>query len=199
MTETFAAPFTLAPLAPLASAPAPAASGPLVPSSPVGSDWSATKRDNDARVRGERRSAIERARHSAEAGWSRPGQLSKQERLAQAVPSRNRQAGSENERRDTRSAVARAIAKVENVASDKDFALSRTDREDIRQRHGDVGEFIKHSEQWEKDFKADPVGTREKILATYAGVSPQNFRGTVELEKAHGARGSIQRAQRDQG
>jgi hypothetical protein len=118
VTDT-ATPFTLVPLAPLASAPAPApaASGALVPSTPVGSDWSVTKRDNEAKVRGERRSAIERARHSVEAGWSRPGQLTKAERLAQAAATRNRQAGSEDERRDTRSAVARAIAKVDGVAS----------------------------------------------------------------------------------
>lgn len=194
MTDTFAEPFTVAPLAPAPLESLPEAS---IPGSPVKSDWSGTRRDLEAKVKTERRSAIDRARWSAEAGWSRPGHMSKAERLAQPVSDGTRDTGSGKERVKVLDTVRRAMAKVEGAVSEKDFALSRKDRDDIRQRWGDVGEFVKRSEQWEKEFKADPVATREKILAAYAGVNPRNFQDSAEPEKAHGVRGSIRQAQRE--
>jgi hypothetical protein len=197
MVDAFSPAFTLAPLAPLAVAPAAASQGALVPSTPVGSDWSAKKRETDAQVRTERRSAIERARSSVEAGWSRPGHLTKAERLAQANSTGKRDTGGLAERRSTLSSVQKAMAKFEGVATDKDIGLSRETRDAIRSRYADVGEFVKVSEAWDARLKDNPVEAREALIAAYTKMAPQNWPDHKAAEPDTSVRGSIRRAQQD--
>jgi hypothetical protein len=210
---TFAEPFTIAPLAPLAQAPAAASdSGPLVPSSPVGSDWSAKRRDGEAKVRQERRSAIERARHSAEAGWSRPGQLTKAERLAAAKSKGTRDTGSEEERRAARGSVQRAMQKVlgvsseqmpeSGISSDKELADPDTQLAIEKLRHNYPGksltEIIAQAEHFDAAMRDDPVTGRQTLLEHYAAQAPGNFAEFKPAERVEGTRGSLQRARQAQ-
>lgn len=174
----------------------------VAPPAAVKSDWSATdpaatKRDLAGKERETRRSSIAAARAKVESGWKRPQHETKAERLARPDSDGRRQTGGLEERRSTLSSVQKAIRALEDVPSDKDFALSRKDRDAIRARHGDVGKFVQNAESWDKEFKKDPVATRERLLEIYTKVSPANFAEHQEVEKGHGVRGSIQQAQRD--
>lgn len=189
-----------------ANAPIEMALPDVAPPKPVTSDWSAKTpwegSDGEAKARHDRRGSIAAARAKVEAGWTRPGHLTKAERLAQAETKGDRHTGSLNERNSTRSSVQRAMEKVSSVPSDKELNQpdSRRDREAFKARYPGVkaSELFARSEKWEADFKKDPVGTRERILETYSGVSPQNFKDAVEPEKGHGVRGSVRQAQADQ-
>jgi hypothetical protein len=174
---------------------------------PVKSDWSpqdpaAQARTQQGKERQERRGAIEAARAKVESGWTRPGHQTKSERLAAAASKGDRDTGSPKERASTRSSIQRAMAKVNEQPSPEELNRpeTRKDREAFKARYPGVkaSELFARSEQWEKDFRADPVATRERIFQTYAEVSPQNFKETVETEKEHGVRGSVRQAQADQ-
>lgn len=210
MTDTSyaPAPFTIAPPAPAAPAPQEYARGSLVPSSsPVGSDWSEKRRDKEATQRQELRSTIKGARTKVEArgeGAERP-HMTKRERLAQAESKGTRLTGSEDERRDTRSTVRKAMEKLgyDDVSDREENVSARGEMrkavETLEQRYPGrkASDFVKTAKDWEAAYRADPVGTREKILEQYAKVSPENFRDVKESEKAPGARGSVRQAMRD--
>jgi hypothetical protein len=203
MSDTFADTFTLAPLAPLAVASDPLASMPegSIRVAAVGSDWSAKRRDHETKVRTERRSAIERARHSAEAGWSRPGQLTKQERLAAAASKGTRDVGSPNERRATLSSVQKAMAKVNGIPSEADItgAEYRAVRDALQQRYPgrSLSDMIATAEQTEAMFLADPVAARSAIIARYALIPVENLPTYKVPVHDSSLRGSIRRARQD--
>jgi hypothetical protein len=207
VVDAFSPAWTLAPLAPLSVAPASGpssggASGALVPSRAVGSDWSAKRVDGEAKVRGERRSAIERARHSVEAGWSRPGQLTKQERLAAAASKGTRDTGSLDERRSALSSVQKAMAAVNGTPSDTDISAAdyRMNRDALRQRYPgrSLADMVATAEQTEAAFKDDPVAARSAIIANYARMPVENLPTYKPPVHAEGLRGSLQRARQDQ-
>lgn len=189
-----------------ANAPIEQAPLDVAPPSPVKSDWSAMNPGvaQDAKLRQDRRSSIAAAVSKVESGWKRPQHQTKAERLSQPASKgdRDTDTGGLKARRAVTSAVQRAIEKVAGIASDKELNQpeTRKDREAFKTRYPNakLSELFERSEKWDADFKKDPVGTRERILQTYAGVSPQNFKEVVEHEKAPGVRGSIQQAQRDQ-
>jgi hypothetical protein len=193
--------FTLVPLAPLASAPTSSGggSGPGL-GARISNDWSASRRDNEANVRKERRSAVERARHSVEAGWSRPGQLTKQERLAASKSSGKRQTGGLQERRDTLGSVAKAVAAVSSIPSDTEFSTDefRLIRETLRQRYpgAKLSEMLQEGARMEQMLLDDPVNAHQHLFAAYSRAKAAP--GYVEPEHAHGVRGSVARARQDQ-
>ncbi|SIO53822.1 hypothetical protein SAMN05443247_07621 [Bradyrhizobium erythrophlei] len=205
MTNIFAEPFTLAPLAPASLAPSAAAAsasaGPGL-GARISNDWSAVRRAGEAKVRQERRSAVERARHSVEAGWSRPGQLTKQERLAAAASKGTRDTGSPKERNAVKSAVQRAMEKVSGIPSDAEISESdaRAVREVLRQRYPGrkLSAMIATAEETEKSFLDDPVAARSAIMASYLKMPFENLPTFKAPKYADGSRGSIQRAQQDQ-
>jgi hypothetical protein len=174
---------------------------------PVGSDWSPTtesaaERDGKTagKVNNERRDALKNARAKVEA----KGYQTRQERLDKANKSYDRDTGSRRERESTKGAVARAIEKS-GYAPSRDEANSgrselRTAVETLAQRYPGkkASDFVATAKQWDAEYCRDPVGTREKILETYAAVSPSNFRDAVQSEKGHGVRGALQQARRDQ-
>lgn len=189
-----------------ANAPIEIAPLDVAPPAPVKSDWSAMNPGvaQDAKMRGERRGAIEAARAKVEGGWTRPGQLTKAERLAQANSKGDRETSSSKERHAIRGSVQRAMEKV-SPGVDRDEARAarsemRTAVETLRQRYPgrSASDFVKIAKDWDASYKADPVGTREKILEQYASVSPENFRDFKAPEKASGARGSVRQAIQDQ-
>ena len=201
MTNIFAEPFVLAPLAPLTQAPASSApSGGPGLGAEIRNDWSTRKRDIEAGVRVARRSAVERARHSVEAGWSRPGQVSKQERLRAPTSKGLRDAGSPKERNATKSIVAKATAAVQNVPSDTDISNAefRQVRARLRQAYpgAKLSDLLTEAAKLEQMLIDDPVNAHAVLFAAYSRTKPA--KEYVEREHAHGLRGSIQRATQDQ-
>ncbi len=189
-------------IAPLAPAEAPSSSGGSGPGlgARIDVDWSASKRNGEAKVRQERRSAVERARHSVEAGWSRPGQLTKAERLAAAKSTGRRETGGLAERRATAGSVAKAIAAVADVPSDTDIsdAEFRYIREILRQRYpgAKLSAMLAEGARMEQMLINDPVAAREHLIAAYSRTPPS--KAFAEPERAHGIRGSVARAKQDQ-
>jgi hypothetical protein len=197
MTDVFAAPFVLAPLAPLA--PASQSSGSGFAPSPVGSDWSEKRRDNEANVRKERRGAVSRARAKVEKDWDRPTQT-KSQRLAQAASKGTRDTGGLAERRATLSSVQKAVAALADVPMDSDISDEgfRHIREVLRQRYpgAKLSDMLKEGARLEQMLLDDPVNAHQVLLAAYSRAKAAP--GYVEPEHAHGVRGSVRRAQQDQ-
>lgn len=212
MLDTFdPAPFTLAPLAPLALAPPPTLESlpeGSIPDrrdgvSPVSSDWSATRHDHGAKVRAERRNAIVRAREKVESGWSRPtGPLTKRERLAAANLKGTSTTGSLEERRSALSSVRKAMALVNEIPSDKEIgdAEYRMNRDALRQRYPgrSLSDMVSTAEQTEAMFLADPVAARSAIIARYALMPVENLPKYRAPVYDASPRGSMQRARQDQ-
>jgi hypothetical protein len=192
--------FTIAPLAPLSEAPASSGGAGPGLGARISNDWGASKRDGEAKVRHERRSAIERARHSVEAGWSRPGQITKQERLAASKSSGRRDTGGLAERRATLGSVAKAMAAVENVPSDTEFSEPefRRIREILRQRYpgASLSSMLAEGHRMEAMLLDDPANAYQVLLAAYSRAKPAP--GYVEPAYSTGTRGSLQRAKQDQ-
>lgn len=205
---TFAKPFTIAPLAPLAVAPVATASGGGAGlGAPISVDWSTKRTAKEADIRKQRRSAIERARHSAEAGWTRPGVLTKAERLALAKSKGTRETASEAERRKTRGSVAAAMEKVlgapsGKISNDKELFDANTREAIDKLRHYHPGkslaEIVAQAEKFDAAMRDDPVAGRELLLAAYASLAPEHFAKFKPAEKVAGLKGSLQRARQAQ-
>ncbi len=188
-----------------AAAAEPEASPAALPK-PVKSDWLDASRDMQSKVKAERRGVIEAARDKIEAKYT-----TKAERLSKA--SEDRDVASPKERAATLGLVRKAMEKVgyqpqgEKV-SDRD--ASNAGRSEMREAvkalqarypGKKASEFVKIAKDWEAGFREDPVSMREKLLETYARVSPENFRDEKKEEaKQHGPskpRDSVRRAMAD--
>lgn len=148
---------------------------------PVKSDWSATDPaaeiagKNAGKTREQRRATIEAARDRVNAKYETKG-----ERLAKASPG-TRDAGSLRERNDTRDTLVKAAKTVGHVPGREENISGREELrkavETLSKRYPGrkASDFVKIAREWESGFKTDPIGMREKLLETYAAVSPENF------------------------
>lgn len=200
MTETAVATpsFTIAPAAPVAPAPA-APPAPAGLGGEIRDTWVRVPSKEALDVRKSldkvaRRRALARAREAVE---SRPVQT-KAERLAEQA--RRSYPGSEQERRLTREAVARAVEKVAPLPDDKTFATDefRKTCETLRQRYPGrkLSEMLADAQKLEELLMSDPASAFDTLRAAYHRAAPAAE--YVEPSHSAGIRGSVQRAHQAQ-
>jgi hypothetical protein len=202
VTNVFATPFTIAPLAPAASAPASSGgSGPGL-GARIDVDWSDTRTDRQAADQQARKSSIKKARAAVEKDWNRPSQT-KAQRLAAAASKGTRFNGSLQERRSTLGSVQKAMAAVEGIPSDTELSApeARAVREVLRQRYPGrkLSEMIATAEQLDQALKADPASGYDTLMSHYGhGMLAENLPVFRAREYSEGLRGSLERAREDQ-
>jgi hypothetical protein len=77
---------------------------------------------------------------------------------------------------------------------------SREHRQSLRQRYpgAKLGELFERFENWDAQFRRDPVAAREALMSAYLQIAPHYFEKVEEKEEESGLRGSLARASADQ-
>lgn len=174
---------------------APSSSGPAAPGLGHRIDTQWARADIRAKMQAERKAALRKAAAAVETRAT-----TKAERLAKTE--RNRETGSEAERRQTRGMVAKALEKVAAAHPDVNLTAADTREALAKLKHyypgKSAGEIVAEAAKWDAAMRDDPVAGREAMLEHYSKLSPEHFKPYEPVKQAAGLRGSLQRARQDQ-